>query len=110
MKSIPVCLLALALCGCISATATRTVNVAGQPVVESIKVRAFLGNIHQGVYTNGNGMALTVTDATPDQQSIALLVGGVTELAKMFAARAPTNTVSVVTNASGNIIVVPSKP
>ena len=78
-----------ALCGCVSATATRTVN----GVSESIKVSAFLSTIKNGNYTNGNGMTLSVTDASPDQQSIAILAGSVVELSKaaMFMAKQPTN-------------------
>ena len=82
--------------GCVSATATRTSTDGTQ---DSVKVSSFLNSIKNGTYTNGSGTTLSVTDSTPDQQSIALLAGGVIELSKLaiFATRAPTNTAAAAT-------------
>jgi len=82
--------------GCVSATATRTAKDGTQ---DSVKVSSFLNSIKNGTYTNGSGTTLSVTDSTPDQQSIALLAGGVIELSKLaiFATRAPTNTAAAAT-------------
>lgn len=81
----------LAACwsGCVSATATREVNGTR----ESVVVKGFLSSIKNGTYTNGSGISLTVSDASPDQQSIAILAGSVVELSKaaMFMSRPPTN-------------------
>jgi hypothetical protein len=80
--------------GCVSATATRTTK---EGVAETVKVSSFLSKISNGVYTNGSGVSLSVTDATPDQQSIALLAEGVVKLgaqALALAAKVPTNSVS----------------
>ena len=65
------CLLLLCLTGCVNVMATK----------DSIKVSAFLEKITQGQYGSG-GITLTVTDATPDQQSIATLAGAVADLGK----------------------------
>ena len=107
-------LLALAfLIGCASAVATKSsTGTNGVVTAESITVKSFLSTINNGSYSNGSGMTLSVSSATPDQQSIAILSGAVTDLGKsaMLLAKSPTNTVSVATNATGNIIVTPAKP
>jgi hypothetical protein len=106
-------LLLAALCGCVSATATRTGKDGS---TSSIKVVGFLENVAGGTYTttnsDGTSTTLAVANATPDQQSIAILAGVVGDLGKsaMLMASRPTNTVSIATNASGNIIVAPTKP
>ena len=106
-------MLSLVLCGCVSATATRT-NKDGS--TSSIKVTGFLENVAGGTYTStnsdGTSTTLAVANATPDQQSIAILAGSVTEMGKAamaLAAKPGTNTVSVSTNSVGNLIVTPSK-
>ena len=110
MKSLLACLVALVLCGCVNVTATRTTTVNGVATTETITVKSFLENITDGSYSTTNGMILSTSSATPDQQSISTLANGVVGLATMFATRAPTNTVSVATNSVGNIIVTPTKP
>ncbi len=80
--------------GCQTATATKTSKDGTQ---DTIKVSALLSTINQGAYSNGSGMTLSVQQATPDQQSIAILAGTVGELAKAamaFAVKAPTNSPS----------------
>lgn len=81
--------------GCQSATATKTSKDGTQ---DSIKVLSFLGRINQGGYSNGTGMTLTVTDASPDQQSIAILAGAVADVAKTAMLLSRTN-VPATTNA-----------
>jgi hypothetical protein len=84
-----------ALCGCVSATATKTEN----GVTEAVKVSSFLSTIKNGNYTNGSGVSLSVTDSSPDQQSIAILAGAVADLGKTAMLLAmPTNAVPVNTN------------
>lgn len=107
-------LLALAfLVGCVSATAMRT-NKDGS--TSSIKVTGFLESVAGGTYTStnsdGTSTTLAVANATPDQQSIAILAGSVADIAKsamLMAKPTGTNTVSVSTNAVGNLIVTPTK-
>ena len=84
------------LSSCTTATATRTAS----GVTDSIKVSSFLSTINNGMYTNGSGMALSVSSATPDQQSIAILAGAVTDLGKsaMLLSRPPTNTAATINN------------
>ena len=99
------CLFSLvALCGCVEVTATK----------DSIKVSSFLTSIKQGVYTNAaGGIALTVNDASPDQQSIATLAGAVADLGKtaMLMSKSPvTNSVAVSTNSTGTVVVTPATP
>lgn len=83
----------LALCAgiisCTTATATRTAN--GQS--DSIIVKSFLSTIQDGSYSNGSGMTLSVSSATPDQKSIAILAGTVGDIAKagMLLAAKATN-------------------
>jgi len=86
----------LSLSACTTATATRTAS----GVTDSIKVSSFLSTINNGMYTNGSGMALSVSSATPDQQSIAILAGAVTDLGKsaMLLSRPPTNTAATAIN------------
>lgn len=72
--------------GCQSATATKTSKDGTQ---DSIKVLSFLGSIEQGGYSNGSGMTLTVTKASPDQQSIAVLAGAVADIAKFAMTNSP---------------------
>jgi hypothetical protein len=81
----------LCLCGCVSATATKTEN----GVTEAVKVSSFLSTIKNGVYTNGQGVSLSVTDSSPDQQSIAILSGALVDLVKTMRS---TNAVPVSTN------------
>lgn len=83
------------ICGCQSATATK---VSKDGTQDSIKVLSFLGRINQGGYSNGTGMTLTVTDASPDQQSIAILAGAVADVAKTAMLLGRTN-VPATTNA-----------
>ena len=111
MKSLLACFFALALCGCVNVTATRTTTVNGVATTDTIKVQSFLEIITDGKYETTNGMVLSTSSSTPDQQSIATLAGVVGDLGKsaMLMASRPTNTVSVATNTSGNIIVVPTK-
>jgi len=108
-----VVLIALAfLAGCVSATATRTSKDGS---TQSIKVTGFLENVAGGNYTatnsDGTSTTLSIANATPDQQSIAILAGAVSDLGKtaMLLSKQPTNTVSVVTNAAGSIVVTPAK-
>ena len=85
---------AAALCGCVSATATRATS--GTNVTETIKVTGFLENIQNGNYTTTDGMTLSATQATPDQQSIQTLATGVVDLGKTalaLAAKGSTNSV-----------------
>jgi hypothetical protein len=113
MKTLLASLFALALCGCVAVTATRTTTVNGVTTTESIVVKSFLESISDGTYSTTNGMVLSTTSATPDQQSIATLAGVVGDLGKsaMLLAKQPvTNSVSVSTNTIGNIIVAPTKP
>jgi hypothetical protein len=108
-------LLLLALCGCatgcVNVTATRTTTVNGVATTETITVKSFLESITDGTFSSTNGMVLSTSSTTPDQQSISILAGVVGDLGKsaMLMASRPTNTVSVATNASGNIIIVPTK-
>ena len=110
MKPLLVCLLALVLSGCVNVTATRTTTVNGVSTTDSIVVKSFLESITDGTYSTTNGMALSTSSATPDQQSISTLSSGIVSLATLFAAKSPTNTVSVATNTAGTIIVTPAKP
>lgn len=98
MKSLTALLLSvcLALCGCVSATATHTANGA----TDSITVRGFLEDIGTGNYTNGSGMSLSVSAAQPDPEA-AQAISGLTQLglsALALASKAPTNSVPAVTN------------
>lgn len=102
-------LLCLALCGCVNVSATRTTTINGVLTTDTIVVKAFLENITDGTYTTTNGMSLSTSSTTPDQQSISLLANGVVNLATMFAAKAPTNTVNVATNETGHLIITPAK-
>lgn len=110
MKALLACLLALALCGCVSATAIKTLSDGS---VQTIKVKGFLAKIDGGSYTttdrDGVVTTLTIQSASPDQQSIAVLAGAVTEMGKsaMLMSKPPTNTVSVSTNASGYLLISP---
>ena len=72
-------------------------NLDGSQTTDTMKADAFLADIHNGAYTDGT-MTLTVTDATPDQQSIATLAGGVVDLGK--AAMALSKAPAVTTNAA----------
>lgn len=87
---IALAVLLVLLVDCVSATAIRESN----GVKESVIVKGFLSSIRNGTYTNGSGISLTVSDASPDQQSIAILAGSVVELSKaamVFATKQPTN-------------------
>jgi hypothetical protein len=77
------CLALLCLTGCVSVTASK----------DSITVKAFLMSIKQGQYGSGT-TTLTVSDATPDQQSIAILAGAVTDMGKAAMLMASTNKVA----------------
>ena len=111
MRPLLACLLALALSGCVNVTATRTTTVNGIATTDTITVKSFLESITDGSYSTTNGMVLSTSSATPDQQSIATLAGVVGDLGKsaMLMSSRPTNTVSVSTNSTGNIIVTPTK-
>lgn len=92
-----------AFTGCTSATASK---VGKDGTTDSIQVKSFLSTIKNGAYTsagtNGPGITLTVTDTSPDQEAIGILAGGIVELSKaamVFAAKAPTNSAPVTTNA-----------
>jgi len=92
------CVAVVALTGCVSATATKT---SKDGTTESVQVKGFLTKISNGVYTNGSGTSLSVSDTTPDQQSIATLSGGIVELGKsamLLMGKAPTNSVNASTN------------
>lgn len=92
------CAAAVAMSGCVSATATKT---SKDGTTESVQVKGFLTKISNGVYTNGSGTSLSVSDTTPDQQSIATLSGGIVELGKsamLLMGKAPTNSVNASTN------------
>ena len=112
MKSLLACFFALALCGCVNVTATRTTTVNGVATTDTIKVQSFLESITDGSYSTTNGMVLSTSSATLDQQSIATLAGVVGDLGKsamLMASKPGTNTVNVLTNSTGNIIVTPTK-
>jgi hypothetical protein len=107
LYGLAVCLIALSLfvcifllCGCVNVTATRTTSSSGV-VTDTITVKSFLESITDGTYGTTNGMLLSTTSATPDQQSISVLAGVVGDLGKsaMLMAARPTNTINVVTNA-----------
>lgn len=87
--------IALVCVGCNFAKATKTTTTSnGVTTTDSINVKSFLATLHNGAYSNGNGMVLTVTDATPDQASIATLSGGLVELGKaalLLAQKPATN-------------------
>lgn len=110
MKTLITSLVLAALCGCVAVTATRTTTVNGIATTDTITVKSFLESITDGSYSTTNGMVLSTSSATPDQQSIATLSSGVVSLATLFAVKAPTNSVSVSTNSTGSIIVAPTKP
>ena len=81
------------IAGCQTATATK---VSKDGTQDSISVKSFLSTINNGAYSNGTGMTLSVSLATPDQQTIAILAGSVVDLAKTFAAKQPTNATPAV--------------
>ena len=112
MKSLFACLFALVFSGCVNVTATRTTTVNGVATTDTIKVQSFLESITDGKYETTNGMVLSTSSSTPDQQSIATLAGVVGDLGKsaMLMSAKPTNSISVLTNSTGNIIVTPTKP
>ena len=66
-------------CGCVNVTASKTFDGT-----ETIKVSSFLSTIKNGCYTNGNGLGISVTDASPDQQTIAKLSGDVVSIATLI--------------------------
>jgi hypothetical protein len=112
MKTLITSLLLAALCGCVSATATRTGKDGS---TSSIKVVGFLENVAGGMYTStnsdGTSTTLAVANATPDQQSIAILAGSVADIAKSAMAMSSrgTNTVNVTTNTTGGLVISPTK-
>lgn len=84
------------LIGCQTAELTKTCEDGSQ---DHLVIKSFLSSIRDGSYSNGTGVALSVSAASPDQQSIAILAGGVIDLAKIAAAASLSNTNSVpVTN------------
>jgi hypothetical protein len=105
-------LLAMAfLVGCVSATATRTGKDGS---TSSIKVTGFLENVAGGNYTttnsDGTATTLSIANATPDQQSIAILAGAVADIGKsaMLLAKQPTNNVIVLpTNSAATLTLEP---
>lgn len=101
------CVAVAIIAGCTSATGQKTVTINGVTTTESIKVKSFFSTITDGKWSstngNGEGVTLSTTAATPDQQSLSIAVGGIVELAKavmVFAAKAPTNAPPVVTTNS----------
>lgn len=82
------------LCGCVFAQATRSVtSAAGVTTSETIQVKAFLESIGEGQFSTTNGMTLSTTQTTPDQQSIAILSTVLGEVAKgaLLLAKPSTN-------------------
>ena len=83
--------------GCVSATATRSIiTPTGTTNRETIVVTGFLEQIQQGNYSTADGMTLSVSAASPDDQAIATLSSGVIQLgtaAMALAAKTPTNAV-----------------
>ena len=98
MKTLPLILVAALACagivGCQTATATKLGKDGTQ---DTIAVKSFLSTISNGAYSNGTGMTLSVSLATPDQQTISILAGSVVDLAKALA-KPPTNAPPVTTN------------
>jgi hypothetical protein len=94
--------------GCTTATATKTSKDGS---TDSIKVQSFLSTIQNGSYSNGTGMALSVSSATPDQQSIAILAGTVGDIAKagMLLAAKPTNSATPTEVIVTNVIQIPKQ-
>jgi hypothetical protein len=95
-------MLALSCAGIIGCTTASGSKIGKDGTRDDIKVTAFLSKIQDGAYSSGtNGMTLTVTAATPDQQAIATLAGGVVEISKaaMLLSRQPTNATPTTTNA-----------
>jgi hypothetical protein len=94
MKHFIALIAALVVSGCVSAVGTKK-HPDGS--VESITVKGFLANVSGGNYvsTNRDGTVttLSIQNATPDQQSIAVLAGGVVDLAKLFMLARQTNNV-----------------
>ena len=101
-------LIALAfLIGCMSATATRTGKDGS---TSSIKVTGFLETVAGGNYTStnsdGTSTTLSIANATPDQQSIAILAGVVGDVAKsamLMAAKGTTNVLVMPTNSASTL-------
>lgn len=91
---------ALSLAGCQTAQVNKT-DKSGNTT--SLNVKSFLSTIKNGQFAAGDGggtnLWLGVTDAGPDQQSIAILAGGVVEMGKLFAGKSPTNSAPITTNA-----------
>jgi hypothetical protein len=96
-KNIGILLVLLSLAalgaGCVHVNATRAADGT-----QTISVSAFLENVNGGSYSStdpqGQPMTLTVTQATPDEQSIALLAAGVVDLGKtamLLGTRQSTN-------------------
>ena len=103
-------LLAVAVVGCTTAIATRT-NADGTK--DSIAVKSFLSSIQNGNYSNGTGMALSVSSATPDSQTILGLAGIVGDLGKagmLMASKQQTNSggVIITNTAPVNVIQMPA--
>jgi hypothetical protein len=83
----------LMVSGCVHVNAMRAADGS-----QTITVSAFLENVNGGSYTStdpqGHPMTLMVTQATPDEQAIALLSTGVVDLGKsamLFASKQATN-------------------
>ena len=101
-------ILCAGIIGCTRATATHTA-VGG--AVDSITVKSLLSTINNGCYSNGAGMTLSVSSATPDQQSIAILAGTVGDIAKagMLLAAKPTNSATPTEVIVTNVIQMPKQ-
>lgn len=87
MKRIALIIACTALTGCLDVTATR--KGSGTNSTDTVRVRAFLETINNGTYGTSNGLYLSSTSATPDQQTIAILAGAVVELGKLAATNRP---------------------
>ena len=101
-----------ALCGCVSATGTKTISSAnGVTTTETIVVKGFLSTITDGTYScsdgSSNTMTLATTSATPDQQSIAILAGGIVDLGKVGLGLLTKNPFTNSPAAGTNILTQP---
>ena len=91
ITSLTFAIAAAALVGCAAAKVTKTTTTLdkdGKPVVvkDEVAVNSFLSSIKNGKYTStnsdGTSQTLSTDDTSPDQQSIAVLAGGVVDLGK----------------------------
>ena len=110
ITSLTFAIAAAALVGCAAAKVTKTTTTLdkdGKPVVvkDEVAVNSFLSSIKNGKYTStnsdGTSQTLSTDDTSPDQQSIAVLAGGVVDLGKeaMLLLKHQTNAPTAGTNA-----------